>query len=749
MAKSFDKARLRVLTGAAAIAVATAIAASPAFAADAAQQATGTESSPPATSGVQEIVVTAQHRSENLQKVPVSISAVTAATLASTGVDASSTLPQVVPSVQFTRSGPSGLFFMRGVGQTNAAQGEEGSNAVYVDGVYMADLGQAVNYFNNIERIEVLKGPQGTLFGRNATGGLINIVTRDPSDELTAKGQFGYGNYQTLEEQLYVSTPIGESAGVDLALTHRYQGQGWEKNITNGQDDGLQNYWGARSKAVIKPATGVKLTIAGDYFHANDSTNLDYDLWPGQVGFGGYTTVPGRNVQSDIMPATHQRIWGISGTADISLGDFATLTSITAYRKNHTSSLIDFDAGPYNLLTVALDGFTTSFQQEVRIVSKETEPFAWQIGGFYLRSKATNVQSQTGGLFAPLGFAGTFIDDAQVTKSYAAFGEATYAITPTTHVTGGLRYTMDRKQFEGGSQIIALSGALGPVATQPNPHLRYNTFTYRAAIRQDITNDINLYASFNRGFKAGLFNLQGPTNAPVKPQYINAYEGGIKTQLFDHKLRLNLSGYHYDINNLQIRSGLSGSPGTSILLNAAKVKVNGGELEFDAAPTRDLHLFGGINVMSSKFSRFDLAPHVVPNPADCATLKQTGPATGGLATCFASAKGNYTPLAPKFTASIGAGYTIPLQGDMQLRLNALYSYNSGYYFEPDNVYKQKAFSQVNGSIDFDFTKNWTLEVWGKNIGNKAYFVTGLSSAVGTDTVYAPPRTYGVTVKFNY
>ena len=158
--------------------------------------------------GLEEIIVTAQRREERLQDVPIAVAAVTAEALRNNGIDTTRDLPQMVPSVQFTRSGASGLLFVRGVGTTNAAVGEESSNAVYVDGVYLADLAQAINNFNNVERIEVLKGPQGTLFGRNATGGLIHIITREPGQQFVASGEIGYSNYDTYSGRGYLAVPI-------------------------------------------------------------------------------------------------------------------------------------------------------------------------------------------------------------------------------------------------------------------------------------------------------------------------------------------------------------------------------------------------------------------------------------------------------------------------------------------------------------------------------------------------------------
>lgn len=180
---------------------------------------------------LEEVVVTAQRRSENLQDVPISVSAIVASDLRNSGMEATKDLPQLIPSVQFTRSGTSGLFFVRGVGTTNGAVGEEGANAFYVDNVYMGDLAGTINYFNNVERVEVLKGPQGTLFGRNATGGLVHVITREPGAEEVLDVELGYGNYDTFNGRIYAATPLSDTVSVDIALTGLSQGEGWGRNV--------------------------------------------------------------------------------------------------------------------------------------------------------------------------------------------------------------------------------------------------------------------------------------------------------------------------------------------------------------------------------------------------------------------------------------------------------------------------------------------------------------------------------------
>ncbi|WP_395397078.1 TonB-dependent receptor [Novosphingobium sp. BL-8A] len=707
--------------------------------------------------GVQEIIVTAQRRAENLQDVPIAITAVGSQALASAGISETNTLTQAVPSVQFSRSGASGLFFVRGVGTTNASIGDEGSNAFYVDGVYMPDLSSTVMQFNNIDRIEVLKGPQGTLFGRNAFGGLIQVITKEPGDHLDASAQAGYANYNTIQGQAYIGGPITNGISADIALTGYDQQDGWGRNITLDRDIKKMKYWGARSKVVIRPSDAVKFVLAGDYYDTDDNTAIGWSVDEDFLVRGGIRSVGSMDTASNDYSLTQLRNWGVSLTGEFDLG-FANLTSISSLRDSRNKSDFDVDATQVPYLRIAFTSGSRAYQQELRLASADTDPISWQIGAFYLHSEVFNRSRFTGLALGGLT-TGQYIDATLDTDSIAGFGELTWSITPTTKLTGGIRYTNDKRTLGGGYAPL-VSNVVGTLIPTDD-ELSYGKFTWRAAIRQEITHDVSVYASYNRGFKAGTYSLQNPQLPPVKPQYINAYEVGVKSELFGRALRLNAAAFHYDISDYQVRSAAVGTLGTAVLLNAASVKVNGIDVDFEAAPTKGLRLFGGFTWLHSRFDYFGPtdtlagAPFIYPLPAVCNAQgtshpgMSTGPQTGGFLTCFGDASGLQTPTAPDFSASLGASATIPLNEVQELRANMMASYNSGYPFETDGVLRQDAYMLLNGSIEYRPTDRWGLEFWAKNISDTKYFQQKISTGLGATTARAAPRTYGVTLKFDY
>lgn len=701
--------------------------------------------------GLDDIVVTAQRREENLQDVPLSVSVINSALLKSSGVGGTDAISQAVPAVQMQRSGPSGLFYVRGVGTTNAAAGEEGANAFYVDGVYLADLAQTITNFNNIQRIEVLKGPQGTLFGRNATGGLIHIVTREPGDELQVNARATYGNYQTLAGQLYVGGPVSDTLGLDIALTGQNQGKGWGRNLTRNTEIKKDEYWGIRSKAVFRPSASLKITLAGDYYDLKGDTTIAWRIDESNLGQGGNPSPGGHDSTGNDPSLSHLRSWGGSLTIAADLG-FADLTSISAYRDSRNHTFFDIDTGPLPVVNYDYVIRTRSLQQELRLASKDTTPLDWQLGVFYLRTKASNFQAQRGSVYAPQARLGQDIDGRMTTNSYAVFGQATYAVTPTTFVTGGLRYTEDHRTFRGVLTPVNLNGSFGASTVYPRPgvdsfepKLSYGEMTYRLSLRQEFSERVSAYASFNRGFKSGAFSLQNFNNPPYLPQYIDAYEVGLKSELFDRRLRLNVSAFHYDINDYQVRSIVNG---INYVFNAAAVKVNGIDVDFQATPARNFKVFGGMTLLDSKFRDFKNGFFYVIAPGNC-TAGQTGPSTGGLVECVGDLSGNTTPNAPKFAASLGGSVRVPVSETGEVTFNALYSYNSGFAFEPENRLRQESYSVLNGSIEYRLNERFGIELWGRNLTKTKYYYQRTSGRFGAWANQAAPRTYGINLTYDY
>lgn len=686
--------------------------------------------------GLEEIVVTAQHRQESLRDVPIAVNAISANALQSIGVSDTAALVQAVPSLNFTRSGPSGIFVIRGVATPNGAAGEEGSTAVYIDDVYMPDLASTINSFDNIQRVEVLNGPQGTLFGRNAVGGLIRVITREPGDEATVNAQMGVGNYDMFTGQLYASTPLSDEAAIDIAFTGQEQGRGFGFNPTLNKRVRTQDFWGLRSKLVARPVDVLKVTIAGDYYHSND-TSATY-LWPLDY-VPGTGTLTGTTVSQDSLSEfpniTRIRAWGVSGKAELDLGA-VTLTSISAYRNLKNTSNFDVEGLPIDLYHIYYPARNRTFQQELRLSSNATDPLSWQVGAFYLHMNTTVDQTQGGSLLR--GTTNRIIARG-VTDSFSVFGEATYRLTPTTRITGGIRWTRDNRKLPTGYVDTYMGTDLISHRTNPLNSASFENVTFRAALRQDVTDDVNVYASVNKGFKSGQFNLQAPDLPPVKPQTIMAYEVGLKGDLLDRRLRLNLAAFHYDIDDFQIRTTYPNPNGPGVitgLYNAAKVKVDGVDANAEVAMSERLHVTVGASWLNSRFSQFG------------------GPGTGIVAPGYfpaddpGNATGNRTPMAPRFSLNFIGTYTIPFENGSELRFTGGYSHKSSFVFEPDNVLRQPAYDLFNGSIEFRPTENYSIEFYMRNIGNELYNVQMATVAPGYALAGAP-RQYGLNFRITY
>ena len=698
------------------------------------------------TGQVEDIVVTAQKREERSLTVPIAISTISARALEAQGVTSTSNLAMSVPGLQINRSLNSATPFIRGVGNPSGAAGEEGATAIYIDGVYNSN--QYANLFelNSIERIEVLKGPQGTLFGRNSAGGAILVTTKTPSHDFGLNAFVGYANYDTISGGAYVTGGLTETIAANLAVQASDQNDPWGRNLTTGSGNGISKYFSIRSKLLWEIGDRTRVTLAGDYYRQKESLRSHVFTQTPFATPGFYDTLG--NVDS----STDMKNYGGSLRIEHDADPFQ-IVSITAHRKTRSYGIFDFDSLP--LQVVSFEPLTPrdmSWLQEVQVLSNPGSDIKWVAGVFLFHNTAGYYPFIQRGL-GTLATAGGFIDrrDVQTTNSFAGFAQATFPILENTHLTLGGRYSIDDRKLDY-VQVSYNPVTNATVTLAPAPvKVSYPKATWRIALDHQFTPDVMIYASYNTGFKSGLFNLNTPTDPAVRPETIDALEAGLKARLLDGRLQVEASGFHYKFKDIQLRKVLT--TGGTQLLNAAAGRIYGFDLSVQAVPVDNLSLNGSLEVLNTRFTRFPNAPGSVPLPATATAgvcpAASSGPATGGNLTCTLDATGNDMLQAPPFTANIGATYTIPV-GESSIVLNGAYSYNSGFFWEPDNRLKEKAYENVNASIAWKAPEDrWQVRVWGQNLTNTKRSSLTVSSGTGDSIQPSSPRTYGVTLSAKF
>ncbi len=698
--------------------------------------------------GIEEIIVTAQKREENLQDVPIAISALTVNQITASGVSDTMQLSAAVPGLVINQTAGTPAIFLRGVGTQNTAPGEEGGNAVYVDGVYLANTRAMIFDFNNIERIEVLKGPQGTLFGRNATGGLIHVITRNPSHEPVFKTSVGYGNYDKITATAYGSIGLSDTVAIDMALNYMDQRDGFGTNLLYGNDIYRGDEWGVRTKLLWTPNDEAKITLAADHMESVLGFNTPRQPIPGAVGTTG-TTYSGNRydvASTEYFPRAPYRGSGVSARIDYDLG-WADFMSLTAYRESQAGQFYDLDGEAAPLINVLYDNPYDQLTQEFQLQAGPDARFHWIVGVFYMDSSTETKPVSTNGL----AFAAQGGDLSRYvnydTDSIAVFAQITYPVTDSTNVTAGVRYTEDERHFKGYMLAPAIPGPFNQVDDSSDD----NKVTYKLAIDHSLTDDFMIFGSISRGFKSGVYNTTAFPSPAVEPEVIDAYEVGIKSELLDNRLRLNLSGYFYDYQDIQLNQVLPGA--INYLFNAAEAEYYGIDLELTAVPTDNLTIRAALNWMHGEYTDFPGAPATLPNaitvaPADW-NCPAANPSGGGNRSCvIPNAKGYDTIRTPEISGSIAIEYAYPTTFGTVMA-SASYYYNDGYAIEVDNRTRQDSYEQVAAQLGWrSANERFGVSLWGRNLTDEAIYVNISTSAADNGT-YQPPRTYGITFDYNY
>ncbi|MFN7175789.1 MAG: TonB-dependent receptor, partial [Thermaurantiacus sp.] len=549
-----------------------------------------------------DIIVTARRRAESLIDVPISLTAFTGETLEQRGTPDITALQFKTPNttIQVARGSNSTLIaFIRGVGQQDPLWGFEPGVGLYVDDVYVARPQGAVLDIFDVERIEILRGPQGTLYGRNTIGGAVKYVTRRLGNELSGRVTGSYGSYNQIDLTGTIAIPLGENFAIGGGIAW-YNRDGYGRNLTTGADHYNRDVIAGRLSAEYDSGV-VFIRLAGDRTEDRSNPRHGHRL----IGFAGlpdfvppadpYDTRAGIGDDNKVVTQ------GVSLTGEFRLNDTLTLKSISAYRDGRTDTVIDFDNTPGPVLDIPAFYDDWQFTQEVQLLVEQER---WQavFGGYYLKGRASGAFDTVLG-----GAALTILTSGTVrTESIAFFGDMSFDITPEFKISGGLRWTKDdkegtvfRRNFTGiRSPLFGNPAAVpGLVRTDYTNSRSFEKLTPRLALSYQPNRDLNFYASYGKGFKSGGFDMRGDaiftpfTVDGYRPETIDSYEVGFKGAFLERTLFVNFAAFYSDYRDVQITVQAPSAAGiSSVVDNAGKAEIKGFELEMTMRPTNNFTL---------------------------------------------------------------------------------------------------------------------------------------------------------------
>lgn len=707
------------------------------------------------TSALGDIVVTARKRTERLQDVPVAVSAVKGDALLTQGAINVQDVSRVAPGLFYQSIEPSRPnIYLRGIGTRSFDAGAESSIGTFIDGVYIGRFGGQIANLVGVDRVEVLKGPQGALFGRNTIGGAINITTKKPGDEFEARVTGTYDRQSHFNSDggggsALISGPIVEGKLFAL-FSGGYNRDGGDMLATNTN----RLYNGdtsktARGRVVWKAADDLEFDLSGDYLDTSNSLGFRGSDVNGSrpsivVAKPGLTSPvdpdPYRFTQND-LPGSRDKSGGVGLTSTYS-GEQVAITSITAYRAGRERGDSDLDGTSLDTVSNPVKEKSHQFSQELRVSSTSDGALTfgdrvnWLAGAYYFSERINRSEGQLIGPDSVLTFfTGTPFDNISSalvrTRSYALFGQIGVKLTDTLKLDAGLRYSNDAKHATIGATTDFPLPFLVPADFTVNPHKTFSSVDPSVTLSYKPSRDVLAYVSYSKGFKSGAFQYLAFTPAlasvVVDPEKLNAYQAGIKSEFLDHHLRINAAAFYYDYSNIQvprIQIPAGGSVPTVTLSNAARSHLKGFEVEGAAVINRYFRLEYGYAFLDAKFKKYVYS----------STLDFSG---------------NTLPRAPRNTVDFAGIATIPV-GVNNLEVRGAMNYVSSLYFEPDDAKvdpgtREPARTLFDASATFTHG-GYSITVWGRNLSDKGYRSSVLNiSGSRLDEVWAPRRVIGVTL----
>jgi iron complex outermembrane receptor protein len=680
----------------------------------------------PASDG--DIIVTAQRRDEKLTDVPISVTVLNADALNRSGVGATGDLGKVTPGLTMDRSGPFSQPTIRGIGSSVTGPGIGTSIATYIDGFYQPSTVSNDFQLADISSVQVLKGPQGTLFGRNSTGGAILVSTMDPTFDFSGSASVSYARFDEFRANAVVSGGLTDTLAAYGSVFYRSY-KGFARDVVTGDHDQQSDQVVLRGKILWKPTDSFKMTLAYAHGDVDDPYGVAQTAYRGvsaAVGKPGAIVPTGRrDTAATERPFTHINYDSIYLTGELDLGG-ATLKSYTGWRDEVSRVRLDSDKSNYAFQTIGFEPRDRTFTQEFNLSSNGNGPLQWVLGAYYYRDRAAynNLEVTPEG-----GSAFKFLDAGLNTDAYALFADVTYEVVDRLFLTGGLRYNHEKTE---GTFASILDGYT-PTSASKN----FNNVSPRAVIRYELTPRSNVYASFNVGYKAGTFNSTGLSTTPVNPEKVLAYELGYK--MSSGGTRFEAAGFYYDYRDLQVTSyvNVAGAGSTALLTNAAKARIWGLDASLSQALTGGLRVELGASYVDAQYKSFPGATHYLYDGAGNITVSPD------------DASGNPMIRTPKFTGRVALDYETDVGGGA-MRANLSYSYRSKVNFDPFGETRQGGYGLLDARISWtEPSERVTFSLFGRNLTDETYYSVVTLQQESWPANFGEPLSIGgqVAVKF--
>lgn len=711
-------------------------------------------------SAVQEVVVTARRREESLKDVPVAVTAVSGERLAATGAADLTTLQQTTPNltVQIARGSNSTLIsFIRGVGQQDPLWGFEPGVGLYIDDVYVARPQAAVLDIFDVERLEVLRGPQGTLYGRNTIGGAIKYVTAKIEGEPEIKLKGNLGSYDQRDIVASAKARVNDYVGLGLTWAS-FNRDGFGTNLNTGAEHYNKDVSAARATVELTPTDSLFFRLSGDIVTDRSNPRHGHRETPA-LNFLGQP-IAGGSVLNDVYDTragsgdkNKVEARGVSLLGEWSASDTLTFKSITAYRAGETEGTIDFDNEPAPLLDIPARYNDHQFTQEFQALFTG-ERIQGVVGVYYLNATAAGAfDTVVGQANLSIATAG-FVD----TKSYSAFADVSYDVTDQLKISLGGRYTQDKKtgtvyrqNFTGLKTPLFGNNAAVPGLIRSNftSSDKYEKFTPRVSVSYEVTPDINTYVSYSQGFKSGGFDMRAdailtPSSVDgYQPEKVDSYEGGLKGYFFDRRLSLNTAVFYSKYKDQQITQQTPvGASIASQVLNVGKSHIYGAELEGVASFTSFLSANFSLGYTKAEFDRYNAldlttTPPVVRDFSDVRVFQNT----------------------PKWNGSVSLNWRHDFGDHGSIMVIPAASYRSSFHmFEIPSTLDQGDYWLLDASVVWkSVDEKYTVGLHGKNLSNEEYRVGGYNFPQSAGVLfgnsvtgyYGPPRTVTLSLEAKF